>query len=181
VAGLGGRSRIFISLRSLSFFIWETAFMKRNATAIWVGDLRGGKGAVNTESGILLQSEYFATGNCEGRGTNACELIAAAHAACFSMALANELAGAGFTPGRINISATVTVEELSAGWTITGIQLDVLADAPRAQQSDFIRATVRAKTNCMVSRLFKTNISMSARLENSDNRRAHKVRRSANG
>jgi len=105
----------------------------------------------------------------EGRGTNPYELIAAAHAACFSMTLANELTRAGLTQARINTTVIVTMEHLSEGWTITGIQLDVLAEAPRAKQSDFIEAAVRAKTSCTISRLLKTNISMSAKLETLEN------------
>jgi osmotically inducible protein OsmC len=152
--------------------------MKRNASATWVGDLRAGKGAVTTESGTLSQSRYL-SGDAKGRGTNPYELVAAAHAACFSMALANELDGAGFTVHRIDTTATVMIEQLPAGRTITCVQLDVLTKAPRAKQGDFIRAAVNAKTNCMISRLLKTNISMSAKLENSENRDTHKVRRPA--
>ncbi len=151
--------------------------MKRNASATWVGGLRHGKGLLTTGSGALSQSQYFETGDGEGKGTNPYELIAAAHAACFSMTLADELADAGFTPDRINTTATVMMERLTVGWTITGIQLEVVAEAPRAKQSDFIRATVRAKTNCTTSRLFKTNTSMSAKLENSENHGTQKVLR----
>jgi lipoyl-dependent peroxiredoxin len=151
-------------------------FMKRNASAVWVGGLRHGKGVVTTESAILSQSQYFAAADADGKGTNPYELIAAAHAACFSMILANELASAGFTPHRISTSATITVERLPVGWTITGVQLDVLAEAPRAKQSDFIAATVNAKTSCTISRLLRTNISMGAKLEESENRGTAKVR-----
>ena len=139
--------------------------MKRNASAIWVGNLKGGKGIVTTESCTFSQSRYFASGDTNEKGTNPHELIAAAHATSFSMALANELASAGFNPRRINASATVTIERLTVGWTITGVQLDVLVESPRAKQSDFIRAAVSAKTNFTISRLLKTNISMSAKLE----------------
>jgi osmotically inducible protein OsmC len=145
--------------------------MKRNASASWIGDLKDGRGVVTTESGTLSQSQYYATNHNKGTGTNPYELIAAAHAACFSMALVDEFAGAGFTPDRINTTATITMEQLPVGWTITGVQLDVLAEVPRAKQSDFIRATVSAKTNCTISRLLKTNISMSAKLANSEVRR----------
>jgi osmotically inducible protein OsmC len=151
--------------------------MKPNASATWVGDLRRGKGVVTTGSGTLSQNQYFATSGAKGRGTNPYELIAAAHAACFSIALAKELAGAGFTPRRINTSATLSMERLSAEWTITGIHLDVLADAPRAKQSAFIEAAVSAKTHCTISRLLKTNISMSAKLEHAENPGTEKVRR----
>jgi osmotically inducible protein OsmC len=141
--------------------------MKPNASATWVGDLRRGKGVVTTGSNTLSQSQYFGAGDGEGKGTNPYELIAAAHAACFSMALANELAAAGFTTHHIATTAIVAMEQLPEGWTITGVQLDVLAEAPRAKQGDFIRAAVRAKTSCTISRLLKTNLSMSAKLENS--------------
>jgi lipoyl-dependent peroxiredoxin len=148
--------------------------MKPNASATWVGDLRRGKGVVTTGSGALSQSQYFATGDREGKGTNPYELIAAAHAACFSRTLANELAGAGFTPQRIATTVTVTIEALSASWTITGIQLDVLVEAPRLKQNDFIRAAVRAKTHCTISRLLNTNLSMSAKLQIAEHRRPPK-------
>jgi osmotically inducible protein OsmC len=151
--------------------------MKPNASATWVGDLRRGKGMLTTGSGILSQSQYFGTGDGKGQGTNPYELVAAAHAACFSMTLGNELVAAGFTPHHITTTAIVAMGQLPEGWTITGVQLDVLAKAPRLKQNDFIRAAVRAKTHCTISRLLmNTNISMSARLENSDNRRTHKVR-----
>jgi lipoyl-dependent peroxiredoxin len=151
--------------------------MKPNASATWVGDLRRGKGMLTTGSGILSQSQYFEAGDGEGQGTSPYELVAAAHAACFCMTLANELTSAGCTPHRIATTVTVTMEPLPAGWTITGIQLDVVAEAPRAKQGDFIRAAVSAKTSCTISRLFKTNISMSAKLENSKNRSIEKVLR----
>ncbi len=122
---------------------------------------------VTTGSRSLSQSQYFGIDDGEGKDINPYELIAAAHAVCFSMTLANELADAGFCPHRINTTATVTMEQQPVGWTITAIQLDVLAGAPRMRQSDFIKITVRAKTNCTISRLLKTNISMSAKLDNS--------------
>jgi osmotically inducible protein OsmC len=150
--------------------------MKLNASAVWVGDLKDGKGIVTTESATLSQSQFSATGDCGGKGTNPYELIAAAHAACFSMTLANELVTAGFIPHRVSASATITMEQLPAGRTITEVQLDVLAEAPRIRQSDFIKVAVRAKTNCTISRLLKTNISMSAKLDNSANRRADEIR-----
>jgi lipoyl-dependent peroxiredoxin len=155
-------------------FILETVFMKPNASATWVGDLSRGNCAVTTGSGTLSQSQYFGTGDREGKSANPYELIAAAHAACFSMTLANDFVSAGFTPRRIVRTVTVTIEALPAGWTIAGIQLDVLADVPRLQQNDFIRAAVRAKTHCTISRLLKTNISMSAKLQIAEHRRPPK-------
>jgi osmotically inducible protein OsmC len=150
--------------------------MKPHASATWVGSPKNGKGVVTTGSGTLSQGQYFGTGDGKGKGTNPYELIAAAHAACFSMALAKELAGAGFSPHRINTTVTVTIEALPVGWTVTGIELDVLAEVPRAEQSDFIRATVHAKTTCTISRLLNTNISMSAKLQIAEHRRPTKVR-----
>jgi lipoyl-dependent peroxiredoxin len=158
-------------------FVLETAFMKRNASAVWIGNLKEGKGLVTTESATLLERQYLAVDGADGTGTNPYELIAAAHAACFSMTLANEIGSAGFAPRRIDTTATITMEKLPIGWTISGIQLSVFAEVPRAKQSDFIKATVRAKTNCTISRLFKTNISMSAKLDNSKNRGTEKIRR----
>lgn len=151
--------------------------MKPHASATWVGSPTNGKGVVTTESGTLSQTQYFKIGNGKGKDTNPSELIAAAHAACFSMALAEQLNRAGFTPRRIVTTVTITIEQLPVGWTITGIQLDVLAEVPRAKQSDFIRAAVTAKTRGTISRLLNTNICMRAKLENSDNRRTRKVRR----
>jgi lipoyl-dependent peroxiredoxin len=175
--GFGDRKQTFVSHHYRSVFILETVFMKPNASAIWFGNLKGGKGIVSTKSDTLSQSEYFATGNAKRRGTNPCELIAAAHASCFSMTLANELLDAGFCPRRIITTATVTMEQLPAGWTIAGIQLDVVAEVPRADQSDFIKATVSAKTNCTISRLLNANIYMSARLEKHDSTEAWRVGR----
>jgi osmotically inducible protein OsmC len=166
------------SLCRLALFILEVVDMKRKASATWVGGFRRGKGLVTTGTGTLSQSQCFGTCGGKGKGTNPFELIAAAHAACFSMTLAKELVSAGFTPQRIVTTVTVTMRPESVGWTITGLQLDVLAEAPRAKQGDFIRAAVNAKTRCTISRLLKTNISMSARLENSANCRTEKVRRS---
>jgi osmotically inducible protein OsmC len=151
--------------------------MKPNASATWIGDFRRGKGVVTTGSGTLSQSQYFAAGDGKGKGPDPYELIAAAQSACFSMTLANEFAGTGFTPQRIATTVTVTLKPLSAGWTITGVQLDVLAEVPRLNQNDFIKAALGAKTHCTISRLLKANLAMSAKLENSEPRRTPKVRR----
>jgi lipoyl-dependent peroxiredoxin len=152
--------------------------MKPNASVTWAGNLRHGKGFVTSGSSTLSLSQYFERGDGERKGANPYELFAAAHAACFSMTLAGELGDAGFPPVRINTTATVIIEPQPVGWTITAIQLDVLAKVPRAEQSDFIKATVKAKTNCTISRLLKTNIAMSAKLEDSENRGTERARRS---
>jgi lipoyl-dependent peroxiredoxin len=167
----------FIRVRPI--FILGTVYMKPNASATWVGGLRRGKGVLTTGSGALSQSQNFRICDRKGKGIHPYELIAAAHAACFSVTLANELAGAGFCPHRINTTATVTMESLRAGWTITGIQLDVVAEVPWLKQNDFIRAAISAKTHCTISRLLNANLSMSAKLENYENRGMQKVRRPA--
>ena len=139
--------------------------MDRKASVIWNGTLRGGRGTLSTESGVLSDTQYsFGTRFDEGRGTNPDELIAASLGGCFSMALSNELGLSGFHSERIETMATATLEDLSAGWTITRIQLDVRADVPGASQAQFMEAALTAKTNCPIARLLKTNVSMTARL-----------------
>ena len=121
---------------------------------------------MNTESGVLNDTQYsFRTRFEEGIGTNPDELIAAALGGCFSMALSNELGLSGLHPERIETTAIATLEELKAGWTLTGIRLDVRAKVPNATQNDFIDAALAAKTKCPVARLLKTNISMIATLD----------------
>jgi osmotically inducible protein OsmC len=121
---------------------------------------------MSTESGVLKQARYSSGTTFRKRGgTNPAELIAAAHAGSFSMALAKELSTAGFVPNHIATIATVTLEHLAAGWTMSSINLDVLATVPKAAQGDFIDAILRAKTGCAISRLLRANISMNAKLE----------------
>lgn len=141
-------------------------FMDRNASALWKGTLHEGEGTLTTESGVLSKTQYsFRTRFAEGRGTNPDELIAASLGGCFSMALSNELGLCGFHPLRIETTATATLEDLAAGWTVTHIQLDVHANVPDASQAGFMDAAIAAKTNCPISRLLKTNISMTASLD----------------
>ena len=135
--------------------------MNRNASALWKGNLREGEGTLTTESGVLSETQYsFRTRFAEGRGTNPDELIAASLGGCFSMALSNELGLCGFHPLRIETTATATLGDLAAGWTVTHIQLHVHANVPDASQAGFMDAAIAAKTNCPISRLLKTNISM---------------------
>ena len=101
----------------------------------------------------------------ENSDTDPMELIALAHAGSFSLALSNELGSAGLATDHIFTTATVTLEHLTAGWTIMNIHLDVLARLHKVSQEEFIDATVRAKTRCLVTRLLRTNISMNAKLE----------------
>src|ERR1700746_4056746 len=105
--------------------------MKRKASAVWQGGLKDGKGSISTDSGVLSKTQYsFGTRFENGAGTNPEELIAAAHAGCFSMALSGQLGGAGMTAESIETTATVTFEKLDAGWTITESHLDVKAKIP---------------------------------------------------
>ncbi len=141
------------------------ARMRHRASAVWQGSVTRGTGAVTTETGVLRDAPYFRRTRFDNRqGTNPEELIAAAHAGCFSLALSTELRRAGLTPERINTTATVTSEKLKEGWTVTSIMLDVVAKVPDARMVDFISAAVGAK-KCLISRLLNTNIGMNAKLE----------------
>ncbi len=140
--------------------------MNRNASAVWKGTLHGGEGQLTTESGVLSETPYsYRKSFPEGIGTNPDELIAASLGGCFSMALSNELGLAGFHPENIETTATATLEDLAAGWTVTHMQLDVHANVPDASQAHFMDAALAAKTNCPMARLLKTNISMTASLD----------------
>ena len=140
--------------------------MQRKGSAIWQGDLKTGKGTVSTDSGVLSQTPYsFSTRFESGKGTNPEELIAAAHAGCFTMALSAQLGSAGLTPEKLETSATVTFDKLEAGWTVTNILLDVKGKVPKADQAAWDKATQAAKTGCPISRLFNTTINMQAKLE----------------
>jgi osmotically inducible protein OsmC len=133
---------------------------------VWEGSHQHGEGAITTQSAVLKKARCVSGLHLgRGRGTNPPELIAAAHATSFSMALAHELGDAGYSPDQIDTTATVTMEHVAAGWTMTQIRLDVIAWVPRAAQCDFIDAAVRAKTSCSISRLLHANISMSAKLK----------------
>ena len=140
--------------------------MKRQASAEWQGDLKTGKGTVSTESTVLSKTQYsFSTRFESGKGTNPEELIAAAHAGCFTMALSGQLGNAGLTPQELRTTATVTFEKLDAGWTVTQIHLDVKGKVPKADQAAWQKATEGAKTGCPISRLLNTKITMEAKLE----------------
>ena len=141
--------------------------MQRKASAVWKGGLKDGKGSVSSTSGVLSNTPYSFTTRFEDTpGTNPEELIAAAHAACFSMALSGQLGAANMTAESINTSATLTMEKLDSGWTITAIHLDVSARIPNADTAAFQKAADNAKSGCPVSKLLKANISMTAKLEN---------------
>lgn len=141
--------------------------MTRNASAVWKGGLKDGKGTVSTESGVLANTQYsFGTRFENGPGTNPEELIGAAHAGCFSMALSGQLGNAGMTAEAISTTAKVTFEKTDAGFTITAIHLTVKARIPGADPEKFQTAANNAKTGCPISRVLNTTITMDASLEN---------------
>jgi len=139
--------------------------MQRKASAVWKGGLKDGKGTVSSASGVLKNTPYsFSTRFEETPGTNPEELIAAAHAGCFSMALSAQLGNAGMTPESIETSATLTMEKLEAGFTITAIHLDVVAKIPGGDAAKFEEAANNAKAGCPVSRVLNAKITMNAKL-----------------
>ncbi|HEX8336673.1 MAG TPA: OsmC family protein [Pyrinomonadaceae bacterium] len=140
--------------------------MKRTGSAAWQGGIKDGRGTVSTESGVLDGAQYsFSTRFEEGKGTNPEELLAAAHAGCFSMALSKQLNDAGLTADSINTTAAVRLEKTDAGFSITKVHLDVTARVPGADASAFETAANNAKAGCPVSRLFNAEITLDARLE----------------
>jgi osmotically inducible protein OsmC len=139
--------------------------MKRRASAEWKGGLKDGKGTISTDSGILSDSQYsFGTRFEEGKGTNPEELIAAAHAGCFSMALSGQLENEGLKAESISTTANVTLEKTDEGFTITEVQLHVAAAVPGADPDAFQKAANNAKEGCPVSRLLNAKILMEAKL-----------------
>jgi lipoyl-dependent peroxiredoxin len=140
--------------------------MKRSASAHWQGGLRDGKGTISTDSGVLSQTQYsFGTRFENGKGTNPEELIAAAHAGCFSMALSAQLEGVGVRAQSIRTKATVTLEKDSAGFAITAVHLEVAAQIPGGDAKVFENAAASAKAGCPVSRVLNAKITMDAKLE----------------
>jgi osmotically inducible protein OsmC len=140
--------------------------MKRNASAVWKGGLKDGKGTISSDSGVLADTQYsFSTRFESGKGTNPEELIAAAHAGCFSMALSAQLGTMGLTPAEIRTSAAVSLEKVGEGFSITAVHLSVKAKIPGADQAQFKTATENAKAGCPVSKVLNATITMDATLE----------------
>jgi lipoyl-dependent peroxiredoxin len=140
--------------------------MDRHATAVWQGGLKDGKGTISTESKALNALPYsFATRFESAPGSNPEELLGAAHAGCFSMALSAQLGEAGIKPERIETKATITLEKLESGPTVTRSHLDVVVRAPGADRAKFEAAAEKAKVGCPLSKVLKAAISMNARLE----------------
>lgn len=139
--------------------------IRKKASAIWKGGLKDGGGTVSTESGVLQDSAYGFNTRFEGKkGTNPEELIGAAHAACFSMALSLQLEQSGLKADSIETSATVTLEQSDAGFTITAVHLDVTGRMPGGDEQAFLKAANEAKAGCPVSKVLNADITMQARL-----------------
>jgi lipoyl-dependent peroxiredoxin len=140
--------------------------MQRTASAVWSGALKDGKGSISTQGGVLSNTPYsFSTRFENAKGTNPEELIAAAHAGCFTMALSAQLGTMNFTPQTLHTTATLTFEKLEAGWTISKIHLDVAGRVPGISAEAFQSAAKSAETNCPVSRVLRAEITMNASLE----------------
>jgi osmotically inducible protein OsmC len=139
--------------------------MKRTANAQWKGDLKTGKGSISTASGVLDKTQYsFSTRFEEGKGTNPEELLAAAHAGCFSMALSAQLGQANLTAESIETECAISLEKQPDGFSITESHLSLKAKIPGATQEQFDTAVQAAKAGCPVSKLYKTNITLTAQL-----------------
>jgi osmotically inducible protein OsmC len=130
--------------------------MQRKASAVWKGGLKDGKGAVSSSSGVLNSTPYSFSTRFENT---------AAHAGCFSMALSGQLGAANLTASSIETTATLTMEKLDSGWTITAVHLDVVGHVPNADQAAFQKAAENAKSGCPVSKVLKADITMTAKLE----------------
>jgi lipoyl-dependent peroxiredoxin len=140
--------------------------MERKASAVWRGGLKDGKGEFSVPSGVFSHLPYsFKTRFEDAPGTNPEELIAAAHASCFSMALSAQLGAANLTPESITTTANLKMEKQDSGWAITAIHLDVSAKIPNADAAAFQKAAQDAKAGCPVSKVLKANITMTAKLE----------------
>lgn len=139
--------------------------MKRKASAEWNGSLKEGNGSVSTESAVLAKTPYsFGTRFESGIGTNPEELVAAAHAACFSMQLSALLGKAGLVPDQITTTVTITFDNLEQGWTVTESHLEVSATIPEATPEIFAKLAQEAKTGCPISRLLNATITIHAKL-----------------
>ena len=140
--------------------------MKRTASAVWQGDLKQGKGTLSSQSGVLKDTPYSFTARFEnGPGTNPEELIAAAHAGCFTMAVTATLGRAGFVPEKLSTQATLTLEQVDSKWTITTIHLELNARVPGIEPQQFDDIAADAKANCPVSRVLNAEVTLDAKLE----------------
>lgn len=139
--------------------------MQRTGSAHWSGGLKDGKGTVSTASGVLKETQYsFSTRFENGVGTNPEELLAAAHAGCFTMALSAQLDGAGMKAESLDTKATVSLEKVEGGFGITSVHLELTAKIPGADKAKFEEAAAAAKAGCPVSKLFNTKITLTTNL-----------------
>ncbi|WP_414662621.1 OsmC family protein [Horticoccus sp. 23ND18S-11] len=140
--------------------------MKRTANAVWNGSLKEGKGTLTAPGGALKNTPYsFGSRFENGVGTNPEELIAAAHAGCFAMALSAELTGAGFTPEQLDSTAMVSLDNVpEKGWTVTASHLVLKAKVPAIDAAKFNELATKAKTNCPISKLLNATITLDAAL-----------------
>ena len=142
------------------------ATIMRDATAVWVGTGKDGRGVLTTQSGTLKETPYsFTTRFGEGKGTNPEELIAAAHAGCFSMALAFQLSGAGHPPERLTTKADLSIVQEGGGWRIAAVTLTLKAKVPGVSRDEFMNLADSAKQNCPVSKVLNAEITLKAELE----------------
>ncbi len=140
--------------------------MQRKASAVWKGGLKDGKGTLSAPGGVLNNTQYsFATRFENAAGTNPEELIAAAHAGCFSMALSAQLGGANLTPESISTTVTLSLDKLDSGWTITASHIDVVGKVPGADAATFQKYAEAAEKGCPVSKVLNAKITMNAKLE----------------
>lgn len=140
--------------------------IKKSGSAIWSGGIKDGIGSVSTESGVLDKAPYGFNARFEGgKGSNPEELIAAAHASCFTMAVSGTLGEAGMTAKQMNTTATVSLDKVEGGFAITAVHLNLVASIPGANEEAFQAAALKAKQNCPVSKLFNATITLDARLE----------------
>jgi osmotically inducible protein OsmC len=140
--------------------------MQRKASAVWKGGLKDGKGSISAPGGVLNNTPFSFTTRFENApGTNPEELIAAAHAGCFSMALSAQLGGANLTPESISTAVTLSLDKLDSGWTITASHIDVVGKVPGADAATFQKYAEAAEKGCPVSKVLNAKITMSAKLE----------------
>jgi osmotically inducible protein OsmC len=142
------------------------AAIRREGSAVWQGSGKEGKGTLTTQSGTLNATPYSFTARFgDGQGTNPEELIAAAHAGCFSMALAFQLSGAGHPPQQLATTARLSMEQEVSGWNITAVALVLRAKVPGIARERFDALAAAAKANCPVSRVLNAAITLEATLE----------------
>jgi osmotically inducible protein OsmC len=154
-----------MATRFHSKLVDQEKIMQRKASAVWKGGLKDGKGTISAPSGVLMDTQYsFSTRFESGQGTNPEELIAAAHAGCFSMALSGQLGGANLTAESISTTVTLSLEKLDSGWAITASHIDVVGKVPGADAATFQKCAEAAEKGCPVSKVLNAKITMSAKL-----------------